>query len=39
VEPSGGWTRVTAFKQGFLELTTRFAPERVFEHGRRCDGG
>jgi hypothetical protein len=39
VESSGGWTRVTAFKQGFLELTTRFAPERVFEHGRRCDGG
>jgi hypothetical protein len=39
VEPSNGWTRVTAFKQGFLELTTRFSPERVFEHGRRCDGG
>ena len=39
VESSGGWTRVTAFKQGFLELTTRFSPERIFERGRRCDGG
>jgi hypothetical protein len=39
VEPAGGWTRVTAFKQGFLELTTRFSPERIFERGRRCDGG
>jgi hypothetical protein len=39
VEPSNGWTRVTAFKSGFLELTTRFSPERIFERGRRCDGG
>jgi uncharacterized membrane protein len=39
VEPAGGWTRVTAFKQGFLELTTRFSPERIVERGRRCDGG
>jgi hypothetical protein len=39
VEPAGDWTRVTAFKQGFLELTTRFSPERIVERGRRCDGG
>jgi hypothetical protein len=39
VEDAGGWTRVTAFKQGFLELTTRFAPERIVERGRRCDDG
>lgn len=39
VEPSGGWTRVTAVKEGFLELTTRFGLERIFDRGRRCDSG
>ena len=39
VEPREGWTQVTARKKGFLLLTTRFSPERVFERGRRCDGG
>jgi hypothetical protein len=38
VEPSNGWTRVTARRPGFLELTTRFSPERIVERGKRCDG-
>ena len=37
VEPDGAWTRVSAYKEGFLRLTTRFAPERIVERGRRCD--
>ena len=37
VEPDHGWTRVTATKPGFLRLTTRFSPERMFSRGRRCD--
>jgi hypothetical protein len=39
VEPDGEWTRVSADKVGFLRLSTRFAPERLFERGRRCDDG
>ena len=39
VERAGGWTRVTAERTGFMRLSTRFAPERVVEHGRRCDDG
>jgi hypothetical protein len=38
VEPYGDWTRVIAHKVGFVRLSTRFAPERLFERGRRCDG-
>jgi hypothetical protein len=37
VEPDNSWTRVTAPKVGFLRLTTRFSPERMFSRGRRCD--
>jgi hypothetical protein len=37
VEPDRGWTRVAAYKEGFLRLSTRFAPERILQHGRRCD--
>jgi hypothetical protein len=37
VERAGGWTRVIAQRKGFMRLSTRFAPERVVEHGRRCD--
>jgi hypothetical protein len=39
VEPKQGWTEVTARREGFLLLTTRFSLERIFEHGRRCNGG
>ncbi|HEX2070397.1 MAG TPA: hypothetical protein VHF90_01965, partial [Thermoleophilaceae bacterium] len=39
VERDGEWTRVIAEKQGFLELVTRFGPERIVEHGRRCNDG
>ena len=39
VERAGQWTRVTAPEEGFLRLTTRFAPERIFSRGRRCDDG
>jgi hypothetical protein len=39
VERAGEWTRVIADERGYLRLTTRFAPERVVEHGRRCDDG
>jgi hypothetical protein len=39
VEPYGDWTRVIAKKVGFVRLSTRFAPERLFERGRRCDDG
>jgi hypothetical protein len=37
VEQADGWTRVTADKTGFLPLVTRFAPERIFQRGERCD--
>jgi hypothetical protein len=39
VEPSGDWTRVIADKVGFVRLSTRFAPERLFSRGERCDDG
>jgi hypothetical protein len=38
VERAGGWTRVIADERGFMRLSTRFAPERIVDHGRRCDG-
>jgi hypothetical protein len=37
VEPNGDWTRVIADQEGFVRLSTRFAPERLFSRGRRCD--
>jgi uncharacterized membrane protein len=37
VEPNGDWTRVIADEVGFVRLSTRFAPERLFSRGRRCD--
>ena len=37
VEPDGEWTRVIAEEEGFVRLSTRFAPERLFSRGRRCD--
>jgi len=37
VEPYGDWTRVIAERKGFVRLSTRFAPERLFSRGRRCD--
>jgi hypothetical protein len=39
VERAGDWTRVTARRTGFMRLSTRFAPERVLQHGPRCDDG
>jgi hypothetical protein len=39
VERAGGWTRVIARKRGYMRLTTRFAPERIFSRGPRCDDG
>jgi hypothetical protein len=39
VERAGQWTRVIAGERGFMRLSTRFAPERIVEHGRRCDDG
>jgi hypothetical protein len=39
VERAGGWTRVIADEPGFMRLSTRFAPERIVDHGRRCDDG
>ena len=39
VERAGEWTRVIAGERGFMRLSTRFAPERIVEHGRRCDDG
>jgi hypothetical protein len=38
VEPDGQWTRVIADEVGFVRLSTRFSPERLFSRGRRCDG-
>jgi hypothetical protein len=37
VEPYGQWTRVIAPREGFVRMSTRFAPERLFSRGRRCD--
>jgi len=37
VQREGDWTRVTARKEGFLRLVTRFSLERVLERGRRCN--
>ena len=37
VEPYGDWTKVIAERTGFVRLSTRFAPERLFQRGRRCD--
>jgi hypothetical protein len=37
VEPYGDWTKVIANKVGFVHMSTRFAPERLFSRGRRCD--
>jgi hypothetical protein len=37
VEPDGDWTRVIADKVGFVHMSTRFSPERLFSRGRRCD--
>jgi hypothetical protein len=39
VERAGGWTTVIAHRRGFMRLSTRFAPERIVDHGRRCDDG
>ncbi|MBN1527687.1 MAG: hypothetical protein JW895_01405 [Thermoleophilaceae bacterium] len=39
VEPYGNWTRVIANRQGFVHMSTRFSPERLFSRGRRCDDG
>jgi hypothetical protein len=39
VERAGAWTRVIATERGFMRLSTRFAPERIVDHGRRCDDG
>ena len=39
VERAGEWTLVSAEERGFMRLSTRFAPERIVEHGRRCDDG
>jgi len=37
VEPYGDWTKVIAEEEGFVHLSTRFAPERLVSRGRRCD--
>ena len=37
VEPHGDWTKVIAERTGFVRMSTRFAPERLFQRGRRCD--
>jgi hypothetical protein len=37
VERAGDWTRVIARRRGYMRLSTRFAPERIVQHGRRCD--
>jgi hypothetical protein len=39
VEPYGDWTKVIAKEVGFVRMSTRFAPERVVQHGTRCDDG
>jgi hypothetical protein len=37
VEPYGDWTKVIARQEGFVHMSTRFAPERLVSRGRRCD--
>jgi hypothetical protein len=37
VEPYGDWTKVIAGQEGFVHMSTRFAPERLVSRGRRCD--
>jgi hypothetical protein len=37
VEPNGDWTRITTHKVGFVRMSTRFSPERLFSRGKRCD--
>jgi hypothetical protein len=37
VEPHGDWTKISAERTGFVKLSTRFSPERLFSRGRRCD--
>jgi hypothetical protein len=37
VEQAGEWTRLIAPNKGFVRLSTRFAPERLVQRGRRCD--
>jgi hypothetical protein len=37
VEPDGDWTRVITHEVGFVRMSTRFSPERLFSRGRRCD--
>jgi hypothetical protein len=39
VEPYGDWTKVITKEPGFVRMSTRFAPERLFSRGRRCDDG
>ena len=39
VQPDQGWTLVTARHPGYLLVDIRFSPERIFERGRRCNGG
>ena len=39
VEPYGAWTKVITDQVGFVHMSTRFAPERLFSRGRRCDDG
>ena len=35
--PEGGWA--TPYERGFVRLSTRFAPDRIVDHDRRCDDG
>ena len=35
----GDWTKVIANEVGFVHMSTRFAPERIVQHERRCDDG
>jgi hypothetical protein len=30
---------VIAERKGFVRMSTRFSPERLFSRGRRCDDG
>jgi len=39
VYPDEGWTGVRVRRSGFARLVIRFAPERLFARGRRCDDG
>ncbi len=38
VQREGDWTLVTAPKEGFVRMVTRFSPERIVQRGRRCNG-